>query len=397
MKEQLGTTFAGYKVVESLDDLLRCSLSSAEKFLHVDKHVPNLLALPPATDLSKTRAYVDGQIILQDKASCFPAYLLNPQAQDGDILDACAAPGNKTSHLAAILHSESRVAATSKIYAFERDKNRASTLRTLLETAGVQRFVTPKVGQDFLKIDPADSPWNGIGTLLLDPSCSGSGIVGRDEILHVVLPSKKASEIGKMQSKKRKKKSTTEFTPIVHNATEISEEIPTHEIPPSDQLPARLNALSTFQLKLLLHAFHFPNARKITYSTCSIYAEENEHVVMKALTSSIAQERGWRILKREDQIPGMKAWNIRGKVDACFTVNDIANDNNDDDGGRRIKKEEIAEACIRCEKGTREGTQGFFVAGFVRDLSFSNPEPSEPLMMMMDEEWEGFSDSGSHS
>ena len=29
--------------------------------------------------------------------------------------------------------------------------------------------------------------------------------------------------------------------------------------------------------------------------------------------------------------------------------------------------EEIAEACIRCEKGTKEGTQGFFVVAFVRD------------------------------
>jgi putative methyltransferase len=50
-----------------------------------------------------------------------------------------------------------------------------------------------------------------------------------------------------------------------------------------DELKARIEALSKFQLELLLHAFKFPAARKITYSTCSIHAGENELVVQKAL------------------------------------------------------------------------------------------------------------------
>ncbi len=377
LHEQLGTTFSGYKITENLEEVLRNQNSSSEKLIHVDMHVPNLLALPPATDLSKTPAYLKGHIILQDKASCFPAYLLSPKSEDGDCLDACAAPGNKTTHLAAILR-EGRIAATSKVYACERDKSRGSTLVTLLKTAGAQSFVKAEVGQDFLRIDPAESPWDGIGTLLLDPSCSGSGIVGRDEKLNIVLPSKKASELLKVQSKKRKKQKSVKAAPNVHG---VSENISNDEGKPSDQLSARLTALSTFQLKLLLHAFQFPNARRITYSTCSIYPEENEHVVMKALGSSTARDRGWQILRREDQVSGMKAWKIRGKVDACANV--IADET--------LIKEEIAESCIRCEKGTREGNQGFFVAGFVRQVANSGPE------QLMDEEWEGFSDSGSIS
>ena len=374
--EQLRTTFAGYKTIESLEEMLRYSPSPTEKFVHIDKHVPNLLALPPAADLSKTPAYLNGQIILQDKASCFPAYLLRPKLEYGDCLDACAAPGNKTTHLAAILHDEGRAAARPKIYACERDKGRASTLLTLLQTAGAQNYVIANVGQDFLRTDPAKAPWDGIGTLLLDPSCSGSGIVGRDETLNVVLPSKEASDLSKVQSKKRKRKATTETTSNLHN---VLEEIPINEDKTSDQLSVRLTALSTFQLKLLLHAFHFPKARRITYSTCSLFAEENEHVVMKALVSPIGQERGWQILRREEQISGMKAWKIRGSVHSCM---DVAKDD-------EIDISVVAEACIRCEKGTKEGTQGFFVAAFVRQVE--SPE----IEQMIDEEWGGFSDSGS--
>lgn len=376
MDEELRTTFAGYKTTESLEEILRYPPSSAPKVVHVDKHVPNLLAVPRATDLSKSPAYLNGQIILQDKASCFPAYLLRPDVEGGDCLDACAAPGNKTTHLAAILHDESRAASRPKIYACERDKDRASSLLTLLQTAGAQKYVVAKAGQDFLRIDPGKAPWDGIGTLLLDPSCSGSGIIGRDETLSVVLPRKEASDPLEVQSKKRKRKPTRETTPNVQRVPEENSNI---EDKSSDQLSARLAALSTFQLKLLLHAFHFPKARRITYSTCSIYAEENEHVVMRALGSSIAQERGWQISRREEQVSGMRAWTIRGNADACM---DSAND-------KSINVADVAEACIRCEKGTKEGTQGFFVASFVRQIGNLGTD------QLMDQEWEGFSDSDS--
>lgn len=376
LNEQLRTTFADYKTVESLEEVLRYPRSPAQKLIHIDKHVPNLLALPPATDLSKTSAYLNGQIILQDKASCFPAHLLSPKLEDGDCLDACAAPGNKTTHLSAILHDEGEFAAQPKIFAYERDKGRASTLLTQVQKAGAQDYVIAKVGLDFLKSSPADTPWDGVGTIMLDPSCSGSGMVGREETLNVVLPSREPSDLIKVQAKKRKRRPIFETTPTVHDTPE---EIPTSQHKPSDQLSARLTALSTFQLKLLLHAFHFPKARRITYSTCSIYAEENEHVVIKALGSSIAQERGWQVLPREEQVSGMKAWTIRGIVDACMEVAEE----------QKIDIAWVAEACIRCEKGTKEGTQGFFVAAFVRQVERPGTE------QLIDQEWEGFSDSGS--
>src|SRR6202043_121525 len=75
------------------------------KRIYIDEHVPSLVAIPASIDLTKSEAYTTGAIIFQDKASCFPAYMLDPLPDDGDIVDTCAAPGNKTSHLAAILSS----------------------------------------------------------------------------------------------------------------------------------------------------------------------------------------------------------------------------------------------------------------------------------------------------
>ena len=377
MQEQFNTTFADYKPVESLEGLLE-SCSSNDKKLHADIHVPNLIALPPSADLSRTSAYLNGQIILQDKASCFPAYLLDPKPNDGDCVDACAAPGNKTTHLAAITQYEG---ATRKpiIYACERDKNRTLILERMVRTAGAQTNVVIRASQDFLRTNPAQPPWNNVGALLLDPSCSGSGIVGRDETLKVVLPSRRSNELFTPSSKKRKRKAPAKSNAVVTETPEVPEEIPISEAEAPDRLSVRLAALSTFQLKLLLHAFEFPKARKITYSTCSVHAQENEHVVVKALGSPTAKRRGWYVLRRDEQVSGMRAWEVRGDLQACREIMD----------GEGV--EQIAEACIRCEKGTKEGTQGFFVAAFVRDGDEGNQrEPSE-------EEWDGCSDRGGGS
>lgn len=372
LDDQLRTTFAGYKKLESLEQLTGGDIEPLSKRLYVDHNIPNLLALPSATQLAKTPAYLNGFIILQDKASCFSAYLLDPDPEDGDIIDACAAPGNKTTHVAAIVNEKDGAAQKPKIYACERDSARAATLDKMIRTAGANNWVTMKGRQDFLRTDPTRAPWSNVGSLLLDPSCSGSGIIGRDETLKVLLPSKQPIDQPKSHSKKRKRK-TKPDPPL--EIQEVQEEVPISEDKSLEQLIARLTALSTFQLKLLLHAFQFPKARKVTYSTCSIYAEENEHVVLKALESSIATDRGWRILRRIEQVPGMKAWNVRGDAQACNVI------------AAGARSEEIAEACIRCEKGTQEGTQGFFVAAFVRDGS------DGVNGQLLEEEWEGFSDN----
>lgn len=395
LDEQLATTFAGYQQVERLDEIMdTVSRDSSNPTLHVDKHVPNLVAVPSGTDLTNSAAYRKGLIILQDKASCFPAYLLDPRTEYGDCLDACAAPGNKTTHLAAIIAACGTDEAWPTIWACERDKPRAVVLQNMVERAGAKDHIKVKAGQDFLKLDPDKEPWRDIGALLLDPSCSGSGMVGRDDMPPLVLPVKDVGFLDKPISKKRKHKGFNVSTPPPEAPVDLDEEVPLVQDQNEDKLRGRLEALSAFQLKLLLHAFHFPTATKVTYSTCSIHAEENEHVVVKALNSPVALQGGWRVLRRDEQVSGVKAWDVRGDNGECGGLLP----------GSIQTSEEISEACIRCNKGTKEGTQGFFVAGFVRDnvktviaeadrgsiISLGSSESSSA-----DEEWDGFSDEGS--
>lgn len=399
---ELGTTFLNYTLVGSLEQIL--DESSGEDLYFIDKHIPNLLALPRSSGIQKTPAFKNGLIVLQDKASCFPAYLLDPQLDEGDIVDACAAPGNKTTHLAALLQSQTNSRPDCRIWACERDTARALTLKSMIEKTGAQKIVSAKMSRDFLQINPHDLPWNRVSSLLLDPSCSGSGIIGRDDVSTIALPNKPVD--GQRQthrSAKRKRTPKSEQELITddlknENFTKDSSE---------ENLTTRLSALSAFQLRLLLHAFSFPAARKITYSTCSVHAIENELVVLKALTSPISSQRGWRILKRDEQVIGARTWPHRGNRDACRDV-DVGDNYWASNDARMI----VAEACILCEKGTREGTQGFFVAGFVRDdwpdrtdlSKVVSPTATEARTRAVcdalgegsdnvsEQEWEGFSD-----
>lgn len=356
LEDQLDTTFAGCERATTVDAVRH----RGSKRLYIDGHIPNLVAVSPSVNLSKSEAYKSGAIILQDKASCFPAYLLDPLTEDGDIIDTCSAPGNKTTHIAAILlgHSSEPNECTQTIHAFEKNKGRAETLEKMVNLAGSHVWTKLHPGQDFLQTDPSDTVYNNVGALLLDPSCSGSGIIGRDEIPELHLPvlkqsanstpkdSKKGNKTAdsSKDTRKRKREAVEDILDVMVDDDGVVTTVNT-----DDELKIRLAALSSFQLNILLHAFKFPAARKITYSTCSIHAEENEFVVKKALESAIAKERGWRILKREDQIRGMKEWPVRGSLEAC-DENSV-----------------LAEACIRANKGDEHGTMGFFLAGFVRD------------------------------
>ncbi|KAH7170468.1 S-adenosyl-L-methionine-dependent methyltransferase [Dactylonectria macrodidyma] len=346
LEDQLETTFSSFERASSVQDVIKLP----GKHLFIDPHVPNLVAITSGIDLTKTEAYTSGKIILQDKASCFPAYLLDPRSEDGDLIDACSAPGNKTTHLAAILkeHQPEFETPPQTIYAFEKDPRRAQILDKMVTAAGSKGTTRIGFGQDFLQVDPCAEKYRSVGALLLDPSCSGSGIVGRDSMPEIHLPELSSTTekgtAGKMGKRKRKH-ADVEAEPQNVMVDDDGNET----VMKSDQdHEARLEALSGFQLTLLLHAFRFPSAMKITYSTCSVHMQENERVVMRALESDVAKERNWRIMLRKDQVTGMKEWPVRGLTSAC--------------GGDR----DIADACIRSYKDDGQGVMGFFVAGFVR-------------------------------
>ncbi|TPX69035.1 hypothetical protein SpCBS45565_g02687 [Spizellomyces sp. 'palustris'] len=205
-----------------------------------DKHIPELVMLPSNVDLHDNPLLLDGSIIIQDKASCFPAYILNP-ARDSTVIDACAAPGNKTSHLSAIMGN------TGKIFAFDMDKRRLGTLKKMTGRARCTN-IEPIHGS-FLDTGVNDERYRNVEYILLDPSCSGSGIVGRMDHL------------------------------LDHDKESMEDE--------ADQAAseARIAALADFQKKAILHAMKFPHVKKVVYSTCSKHRQENEDVVQHVLTA----------------------------------------------------------------------------------------------------------------
>ncbi|KAL2795118.1 S-adenosyl-L-methionine-dependent methyltransferase [Aspergillus keveii] len=413
MKDQLKTTFASFQTVDTLDELV-VGGDEKQKRMRLDPHIPDLLAVAPGVDFSTSPAYKNGEIILQDKASCFPAYmLLGENWEKGDLVDGCAAPGNKTTHMASLLY-KARANATgrrnvsSKIISMDASAVRAKTLQKMVATAGADRLVTVLPGQDFLALDPEDPRFEDVTGLLLDPSCSGSGIIGRDDVPTLILPAEKSTPTPSKkgnQSRKRKRNessttATTQTQPLTPSTPSATDEndTPTTSDPMNTE---RLLKLSNLQTRIVTHALSFPAATHISYSTCSIHMIENEIVVRRVLDSDIARRRGWRVLRRDEQPAGLRKWEHRG----------VKTEEGKDGERREVELfQEELQGCLRCWPGDEEGTGGFFVVGFVRDgggeIGGEDDAAKEESMHHTvsesrtddededqdDDEWEGFSD-----
>ena len=173
-----------------------------------------------------------------------------------------------------------------------------------------------------------------------------------------------------------------------------------HRDPESEEVPrevdfTRLDRLANLQTKIIEHAFVFPAARRITYSTCSIHEQENEAVVLRALSGYVAKERGWRVMRRDEQPDGLTKWPHRGRDLEDWKDGSLKSSQT---MAPRSLSEDEKQACIRCQAGDEEGTMGFFVCGFVRDGTESEVKrveeesPGRRMSHKVDEEWGGFSD-----
>jgi len=113
-------------------------------------------------DVTATRAYHEGRIVIQDEASQLVAQLLGHGER---ILDCCAAPGNKTCVLA-------RRNATAKVFATELHPHRARLLRSLSRRPNVHVIAADACNLPFsIAFDRvlADVPCSGTGTLARNP------------------------------------------------------------------------------------------------------------------------------------------------------------------------------------------------------------------------------------
>lgn len=113
------------------------------------------------SDIQKLDIYQNGEIYLQSLSSMLPPLILNPQEKT-DILDMAAAPGGKTTQIAAIVNNNASITAC------ELNKIRAERLKYNIEKQGAKAYV---MVTDARKIDSFFS----FDKILLDAPCSGSG------------------------------------------------------------------------------------------------------------------------------------------------------------------------------------------------------------------------------
>ncbi|KAF3940101.1 hypothetical protein ABW19_dt0204579 [Dactylella cylindrospora] len=373
------STFGGFTEVSGMSDMFFFQ-KVQEHYYRKPELLPNIFAIHPSHDVTSSELYKSGAIILQSASSCLPAMMLNPPI-GSTVVDGCAAPGNKTTHLAAL------IGPTGKVFAVERDKNRAEVLEKMVKKAGAGKIVNILKATDFTTIREGHETWEA-EYLLLDPSCSGSGILQRIDwdISKLNLPSAEAGQAQSSKPPRKRKRSEPESQKLKPIDEKQDGESMDEEKPEQDTTKERLQSLSDFQLAIILHAFSFPNAKRITYSTCSIHAEENEHVVARALNSDVAKARGWTVQSREDN--PLNSWYRRG----------IPGEMSGLENASKEEMERVAEGCVRVNRTDSLGG-GFFVVCFVRngenldeDTATNQGRAREVGEDYEEEEWNGFSD-----
>jgi 16S rRNA (cytosine967-C5)-methyltransferase len=126
------------------------------------------LVIEGALDVFATDAYQRGSVLPQSRASQRVARVVDPQAGER-VLDLCAAPGGKTTHLAALMGDQGRVVAV------EQHPGRAEALRGACARLAVtsvdvvvQDARRPVAGGPFDRV-LLDAPCSGLGTLSAHP------------------------------------------------------------------------------------------------------------------------------------------------------------------------------------------------------------------------------------
>lgn len=172
--------------------------------------------------IGATPEYLGGYYMVQAASSLLPVMALDPQENE-KIVDLCAAPGGKTTHIAALMKN------TGTLVANDVSKERALALAANIQRMGVRNAICTNLNGMTL-------PLANVTRVLLDAPCSGTGVLSKDP----------------MAKRSKDEKS--------------------------------LSMLQQRQMALILKAFDMIDGRNpataiLVYSTCSVLVEENEYVV----------------------------------------------------------------------------------------------------------------------
>lgn len=177
-----------------------------------------LVAFKSEVPLGATPEYLAGYYTIQGASSMLPVLNLDIK-ENQTVVDLCAAPGGKSTHIAALLDN------TGVLYCNDVCKDRIYALKSNLFRMGVTNAI-------ITNMDAADFYVGKVDRVLLDAPCSGTGVVSKDQTIK------------------------------------------------TSKSPGEIKKISKIQKKLILHAFDMLKSGGVmVYSTCSILVEENENVV----------------------------------------------------------------------------------------------------------------------
>jgi len=136
----------------------------AEKRTAIPEEVTVVTGPPPA----RSKQFDQGHFLVQDGASMLPPHLLEPQPGER-VLDLCAAPGGKATHVAQLTQGHATVVAMDvqpgRLHRVSENAERLATTRVaLLAGDGANAPLRP----DFDRV-LVDAPCSGLGTLRRHP------------------------------------------------------------------------------------------------------------------------------------------------------------------------------------------------------------------------------------
>ena len=215
----------------NIDDIKQKLLSIGINFQTVSwSNTALIIKNKTEAELQELEMYNNGEIYLQNLSSMLPPIILEPKENE-DILDMAAAPGGKTTQIAALTKNNANITAC------EMNAIRLERLKYNIEKQGASSVYIMK--KDARNIDDFFS----FDRILLDAPCSGSGTLDFNNEKTFQYFSQKLVE----------KSSKTQLT-LLRKA-----------------------------LKIL------KPGKELVYSTCSILAEENEEIVAKILKEENAE------------------------------------------------------------------------------------------------------------
>ncbi|MEH2213334.1 16S rRNA (cytosine(967)-C(5))-methyltransferase [Nostoc sp.] len=247
---------------------VEAALQSAGILVRRIPHLPQALRFIGNTgSIQKLPGFKEGWWTVQDASAQLVGHLLDPQPGEV-VIDACAAPGGKTTHIAELMVDE------GKIWACDRTPSR---LRKLQENS-------QRLNLQSIQICTGDSRHfnqfqNTADRVLLDAPCSGLGTMHR------------------------------------------------HADARWRQTPESVRELSDLQRELLTHTSTFVKAGGVlVYATCTLHPAENEEVISAFLAESpdwqIEFPSGIELPDSTERTPQgwFKLWPHRQDMDGFFMV-----------------------------------------------------------------------------